>query len=171
MIFLSKRGHRFRSALLSASLRSDLRGAVRCLAEQKRCLRCVFYSLLILTLSVWASGQALADIDTRRDLSQQIHRHYDVAEQVEAAIERIANLQPEADQARYKIALRQILNIRALKLKSIETMAEVYSEEELQTILNAPDEIALSDDYAAIMGPFIVEMLDKAMMRMRLEGP
>jgi hypothetical protein len=115
-------------------------------------------------------------LERRLKLAEQMHKLRPVRDQVESAIEQYAQTQPPEDRAAFISAMRSVLNPKALERISIDAYAEVYTEEELKAMVeyySKPEARSASDkynDYAKIVYPEIVRMLDKAAMRVRTGG-
>lgn len=115
-------------------------------------------------------------LERRLKLAEKMHELRPVRDQVENAIEQYAQTQPPEERAAFMSAMRSVLNPKALERISIDAYAEVYTEEELKAMVeyySKPEARSASDkynDYAKIVYPEIVRMLDKAAMRVRTGG-
>ncbi|MCB1563494.1 MAG: hypothetical protein KDJ75_07970 [Alphaproteobacteria bacterium] len=115
-------------------------------------------------------------LERRLKLAEEMHKLRPVRDQVESAIEQYAQTQPPEDRAAFISAMRSVLNPKALERISIDAYAQVYTEPELKAMVEyytKPEARSASDkysDYAKIVYPEIVRMLDKAAMRVRTGG-
>lgn len=122
-------------------------------------------------------GFASDDVSARQlELAKQMHSYRPAREQVDAAIERIAQAYPAAQREAFKVSMRRVLNYRAIEKSSIEAMAEVYTEAELEAMVAyyaKPEARSASEKYgayAAKVQPGIVKMIDQAMMKIKTGG-
>jgi hypothetical protein len=142
---------------------------------QMRILSALF--LLLLVMPQVAFAQDTAGLEKRIELAKKMHELRPTRDQVDAAIEQVAASQPAAEQEPFKIAMRSALNYQAIEKISIDSMAEVYSEAELQAMIDyyskpeAKSAAAKDPEYAKKVFPEITRMLDQAMMRVRTGGP
>ena len=114
-----------------------------------------------------------ASIARRAELAKKLHDLRPTRDQVYAAIHQAAATQPPEEQESFRMAMRNVLNYQAIEKISIDAMVEIYTEPELQTMLDfysKPEAKAASakeDQYAGKVYPEIMRMLDEAMMRVR----
>jgi hypothetical protein len=110
------------------------------------------------------------------ELARQVQERYPVRPQLDSAIEYYIRRFPAQQREAYRAALHRVLNYRALEKISLDAYIEVYNAEELQAILEAKEDenpavfIEKRDEYAALVTPEIVRMLDRALMRARTGG-
>lgn len=116
------------------------------------------------------------NLERRLELAHEMQDLRPVRAQVEAAIDQyILRISP-AQRESYRVALRDILNYKALEKISVDAYAEVFTAEELEIMVDyysKPEAQSASDkagQYAAIVYPEIVRMLDKAMMKAKTGG-
>ncbi len=118
-----------------------------------------------------------ADIDRRINLAKQLHELRPTRQQVYDAIDRVAQNQPAAERESFVTAMRNILNYRAIENISINAMAEVYTAQELESMLEyyqkpeARSAAEKEQSYADKVYPELIRMLDQAMMRLRTGSP
>lgn len=148
-----------------------------------RVLQTFFAVVLFLTFISPVSAQDIGgeDVDfaQRLEWAEKMNAIRPAREQVNAAIDRyVSALSPEEAEV-YRTALQRILNYKALEKISVDAFAEVYTEAELKAMVeyySMPEAQSASEksaQYAEIVYPEIVRMLDKAMMRVKTggEGP
>ncbi len=109
----------------------------------------------------------------RLELSRKIQDLRPAKDQIESAIDRYTARLPQAKREVYKSAIREVFNYKALEKASIDAYAEIYTEGELQAMYNyykTPEAATASEksgQYAKIVYPEIIRMLDRAMMRVK----
>lgn len=125
-----------------------------------------------------APAQNAADLDKRIELSKKWHSlmPMSVREQINIAIDEVANQQPENQREVFRANMRNILNYQAIEKISIDAMAEIYTAAELDALVeyySKPEAKSANDKYpayAARIYPEITRMLDQAMMKARTGG-
>ncbi len=138
----------------------------------------VLLTLLVLCISALgygSSAMAQEDPDYARklELSQKMHEFRPVADQVNGAIDRYAETQVPSERETFKTAMRNVFNYKALEKISIDAYVETFSLPELEAMVeyySKPEARSASekfDQYAAIVYPEIVKMMDKAAMRVK----
>ncbi len=117
---------------------------------------------------------ASADLAVRRDLAARMHRIRPAREQIDAAIEQVARSGvPEPERQGFILSMQRIIDYKALEVASVEAMAETFTAQELQSMVEyyeKPEARSASDkfaDYQKKIEPLVYQMLDRAMMRMR----
>lgn len=120
-----------------------------------------------------APAQDPSDLDERTALAKKMHDINPARDQINGAIDDVAQSQPEAERETFKTAMRSILNYQAIEKISIDAMAETYTKAELEAMVeyySKPEakSAAKKDDlYNQKVYPEIGRMLDQAMMRIR----
>jgi len=122
-----------------------------------------------------AQVEAPADptYDERIALAKKMHELRPVREQVEQAINQYAQTRPQGERESFKSTMRNVFNMRALEKISIDAYAETFTAPELSAMVeyySKPEAISASDkfgNYAGIVYPEIVRMLDRAAIRVR----
>lgn len=110
------------------------------------------------------------------ELAKQMHTFRPAAEQVDAAIESISERMRTSDAEAFKSSMRNLLNYRSIEQMSINAMAETYTEEELQAMVDyysKPEAQSAAKKYKAYQDkiePDIVRMIDSAVMKLRTGG-
>lgn len=131
----------------------------------------VLAALCMIAAPSWA--QDAGDPAKRLELAKKMHELNPTSEQINAAIEDVAAVQPEEEREAFKLAMRNALNYAALDKISIDTMAETYTETELVSMVEyfskpeAQSAAKKEEQYNAKVYPEIARMLDQAMMRVR----
>jgi hypothetical protein len=125
-----------------------------------------------------APKQDPADLDERIALSKEWHKlmPISVREQIDAAVDQVAQTQPENEREVFKANMKAVLNYQALEKISIDAMADTYTVAELKAMNEyyakpeAKSAQPKYNTYANIVFPEITRMLDQAMMRVRTGG-
>ena len=152
----------------------------------------LFFLALILILSlsgqVYAQGEVESsepaveapatadDFQQRLALAKDMHKIRPTKEQVDSAVETISARIPEDQREAFKTNMRSILNYNAIEKISINAMAETFTLEELAAMVEynkKPEAQSASkkmQDYQSKVSPEIIQMIDKAIMRMRTGG-
>lgn len=113
------------------------------------------------------------DFEQRYAIAREMHKLRPVRTQVDNAIETVANRLPPAQRENFRMSMKNVLNYNAIEKVSINAMAETFTLAELEAMLEynkKPEAISANEkfgDYQAKVGPEIVRMIDKAMMRVR----
>lgn len=121
-----------------------------------------------------ATDTADADTPVRRmELSRELHKIRPVKPQIDRAIDKISQEVPSEHRAPFTATLKRMMNYGALQYFSIKIMAELFTVQELQAMVDyysKPEAISAADkmmQYQDKLGPEIIKMLDAAMMEMR----
>lgn len=117
------------------------------------------------------------DMQTRMNLAKMMHEIKPARGQVEDAIKAVAaRLQPEQQQKFIERMIR-IFDFERLEKISTEAMAEVFTEAELQAMVDyygSTQARSITEKmpvYQSVMQPQITEMLDEAIIEARTGGP
>lgn len=114
-----------------------------------------------------------SDYQARLALSKEMHEIRPAAEQVNNAIDSVALKMPESARNDFKTKMRNFLNYRAIERISINAMAETYTLEELEAMVEyyskpeAQSAVEKTSEYQQKVQPEIVRMIDRAVMQMR----
>lgn len=137
----------------------------------------LFLLAALCVLSVPALAQENAgDPAKRLELAKKMHEINPTSEQINAAIDDVAQVQPETEREAFKLAMRNALNYEALDKISTDAMAETYTEAELAAMVEyfskpeAKSAAKKEEQYNSKVYPEITRMLDQAMMRVRTGG-
>lgn len=123
-----------------------------------------------------ASGAKGPDYEERVALAKKMHEISPARQQVEDAVNGVANRLPVDNQDGFKRQVMKSIDVAALETKSIETMADTFTKAELTRMLeyfSAPEAAQIKEKmkvYQSVMSPIIIQMLDKAAMEARTGG-
>lgn len=112
----------------------------------------------------------------RLALAKEMHEIRPAADQVDSAIDSVALQMPENARNDFKAKMRNLLNYRAIENISINAMANTYTLEELEAMVEyysnpvAQSAIEKTGIYQQKVGPEIARMIDRALMQMRTGG-
>ncbi|MCB9975551.1 MAG: hypothetical protein H6856_07950 [Rhodospirillales bacterium] len=113
----------------------------------------------------------------RLELAQKMHEIRPTRDQVESAIRRASESVPPAEREAFMAAMTTVLNYKAIERISVDAMAEVFTVEELESMVEyyskpeAKSASAKIRDWIALVQPEINRIIDKAMMRVRTGAP
>ncbi len=143
-------------------------------------MRALLYLFALMVLSYPALAQDTAVLEQKLLLSKQMVDMRPVKQQVEAAIDLYINkYRPAADEntrAAMREKLLALINIKELEQTTIDAYAETFTLQELQSMVayfgSAEGKSAAhkQKDLSAKITPEIIEMIDGALMRFRLEN-
>lgn len=131
------------------------------------------WGVLVLPLSAYAADDGF---EKRVEIAKQIQEVRPVKEQVDGAIEQYLQRISPSQRESYRRGLQKAISYKALEKISIDAYAEVFTEEELASMLDyykKPESISAAKkatQYTSIVLPEIVRMLDRAMMRVKTGG-
>lgn len=117
-----------------------------------------------------------SDFKERLALAKEMHEIRPAAEQVDSAIDSVALKMQQASREGFKSKMRNLLDYRAIERISISAMAETYTLEELEAMIeyySKPEAQSALDKtavYQQKVAPEIVRMIDRAVMQMRTGG-
>lgn len=141
-----------------------------------RALTAFFIAAFILVSVPAVLAQEDTSLERRIDLAKQLQEVLPVKEQINSAIERYTAQMTQQQREVYARALASAFNYKALEKISVDAYAEVYDEAELEAMLEyhskpeAASIAAKTNNYAEIVYPEIIRMLDRAMMRIKTGG-
>ena len=107
------------------------------------------------------------------ELAKKMHVIWPIRSRIETAIDMVAQKAPPAKQAEMKARMRKAIQFDQVQEESIKAMAQSFTEEELQAMIDfygsdiGRSVSAKTQDYQALMQPVIVKMLDKAMLDLK----
>lgn len=110
------------------------------------------------------------------ELAKKMHEINPTSIQVNSAIEQAASVLPEADRKPFVAAMKSVLNYNAVERISADAMVEVFTVEELQSMVDyyskpeAKTAVDKFPQWAQKVQPEIARMIDKAMMQVRTGG-
>lgn len=106
-------------------------------------------------------------------LAEKMHEIWPTRMRIESAIANAAESFPEAKRAEVKAALRKNIQFDQVEEESIKAMAETFSAEELQAMIdfygseNGRSISAKTGDYERALRPSLIKMMDKAMLDLK----
>lgn len=113
-------------------------------------------------------------LEERVELSRKMHEIWPIRIKIENALDAIANNIPEGERVEFKSAMRKAINFDAMEQASIDAMADIYSGPELQAMIDfygSKEGRSVSHkllDYEQAMNPIMTQMVDKAILDVRL---
>ena len=113
------------------------------------------------------------DLDRRLELARQMQDIRPARAQVEQGIEQYVSKFPEERREAYRQEFEKILNVKALEQISIDAYAEVFTVAELEAMVayySQPEALSAEQkigDYARLVYPQIIRMLDQAAIRVK----
>ncbi len=117
-----------------------------------------------------------AAMEQKIELAERMHEIRPARAQIDDAIDSISKRLPASERGKFLVSVRDAIDYEQIERHSIESMAEVFTVEELEAMVefySRPVTRNISDkfsEYHQLMQPEIVRMLDKAMMEMRTGG-
>lgn len=136
-------------------------------------------ALVLLATPAFAQDEAPAETaipQSRLELAQKMHQIWPIRTRMETAINSVGEVFPEEKRAEIKAALRKNIKYDQLEEASIKAMAETYTDEELEKMIEfygsetGRSISAKTADYEASLRPVIVQMIDKAMLDLKTGG-
>ena len=132
-----------------------------------------FYYLYPLPVQAQVSAE---NAEQRMELSRQLHEIKPIKPRIDKSIDNIARQMKNTDQRAFAATVKRILNYNAIKTASIKAMADIYTLEELEAMIEyyskpeAKSAAEKQDEYQERVSPEITKMMDKALMEMRTGG-
>lgn len=126
---------------------------------------------------VAAPASSDADGDQRLALATRMHEIWPVSTRVEEAIDLMAENVPDGERDSFKTKMRRAIDKSELERESVTAMAAVYTEAELQAMVQFYGSAegrsisAKTDDYMKLLEPIMVKMLDSALLKLRTGAP
>ena len=138
------------------------------------------YFLVILTLVLFGAPVYAQDVKgdepskTNLELAQKMHEIWPIRTRMESALDVVAQNFPPERQSEILATLRKSIQYDELEEESIKAMAEIFTPEELQAMIdfygseNGRSISVKTGDYEAAIRPVLSRMMDKAMMDLKL---
>ena len=110
------------------------------------------------------------DYKKRLELSQKMHEIWPIRQKVENALDAVSERIQEKDRLKFKAAMRKSIKFDALEEASIDAMADIFSEAELEKMIDfygSKEGRSVShktSDYEKALQPMMIKMLDKALL-------
>lgn len=140
----------------------------------------LFLCLILLLMPSPSFAQAQEGLDRRLELAQKMLEINPVRDQVRMAIERYINAfyltAPESEQARFRVALENVLNFKALEQITLDAYIDTYTQEELEAMVayyalpEAKSARAKQQQFNDRVYPEMIRMLDQTLIRARTAG-
>lgn len=143
-------------------------------------IRILFASLLLSFFPICAYAQDEADAPVskeRLELAEKMHEVWPIRVRMERALDSVAESFPEERRTEIRATMRRSIQWTVLEDESIKAMAEIFTEEELQAMIDFYGSdvgravSSKTGDYEAALRPAITKMIDKALLDMRLGTP
>ncbi|MCI5060418.1 MAG: hypothetical protein MRY79_05025 [Alphaproteobacteria bacterium] len=118
-------------------------------------------------------GKEEDSLDERLKFSRQMHEIWPIRPKVESALEAAARSFSSGERLSFKARMREAIDFDALQKASVEAMADIFTAEELQAMVEfygSKEGRSVSHktaDYEAALQPILVKMLDSALMDSR----
>lgn len=112
--------------------------------------------------------------EVRLELSEKMHEIWPIRPRIESALDDIAEQIPPGDQLKFKAAMRKAIEFQALEQASIDAMADIFSEKELEAMIafyGSKEGRSVSHktgDYEKALQPVMIKMIDKALADVKL---
>lgn len=133
--------------------------------------------ILTLILCMFIALPAFAqDDDKRLELAKKMHELRPTKNQVMQAIEVVSQRVEESKRPAFEGAMMNAMDFKAIEKISIDAMTETFTVPELEAMVeyySKPEAQSASDklpDYQRKVGPEIIRMIDKAMMKVKTGG-
>ena len=134
--------------------------------------------LIVLSIAALNSGAlpCAYAAESKQELAKEMNEYRPVQDQVEIAIDQIAQQFPDGDRAAFKSFMRNHLDFQAIEKISVDAMADTFTVEELKAMVEyyaKPEARSASEKlqgYQEKVSPEIIRMIDKVMMKARTGG-
>lgn len=124
-----------------------------------------------------ATAEDAGDMGARLNLAKIMHELKPASQQIDIAIDMVSRRMPAERRESFVNRMHDIFDYKKLEDLSVKAMAEVFTEVELQKMVDYyGSKEAMSIDnkmpvYQSVMKPQITKMLDEAMLEVRTGGP
>lgn len=115
----------------------------------------------------------LERVERKLELAERMHELQPIEPRIDNAINALTEGFPEDQRNVMKVRLKRLMNIPAIEVVSIETMAEIYTLAELEAMVayyelpEARSAVAKDSEYGTRLGAHIFRMVDRALMELR----
>lgn len=119
-------------------------------------------------------GNTEENYEERLELSRKMHEVWPVRPRVESALEVLSEQIEPANRTKFKAGMRRAIKFEALEEASIDAMADIFTVEELQAMIDfygSKEGRSVShktDDYERAIQPVLTRMLDKSLLDVKL---
>ncbi len=120
------------------------------------------------------SQDAASTDEQRVALATRMHEIWPVSARVEEAIAVVSEEVPSGEREAFRARMRKAIDRGELERESVKAMAQVFTEGELQAMVNfygSPEGRSVSaktEDYMALLQPVMIKMLDSALLKMKM---
>jgi len=117
------------------------------------------------------------DEKDRLELSKKMHEIWPIRQKIENALDVISQRLPQQERLKFKGAMRRSFDFDVLEKASIDAMADIFSEKELEKMIDfygSKEGRSVShktSDYERALQPVIVKMMDKALLNAKMGSP
>ena len=114
------------------------------------------------------------DYEKRLELAREMHEIWPIRPKIEAVLENVAQQVAPQNRLKLKAALRKAIKFPALEQASIDSMADIFTTEELKAMVDfygSKEGRSVSfktEDYEKSLRPILTEMMDKALIDVKL---
>ncbi len=139
----------------------------------KKYLSSIALAALITFAQPSLAQEADSGMNQRLELAARMHEIRPAREQIDAAVEQVSSALPAGEKEAFRLAIKNALDYQALERHSIESMAKVFTLEELQAMVDfysKPEAGSITDklgEYNKLIEPKVFEMLDQAILDVR----
>lgn len=134
-------------------------------------------ALILMCSPAFAEGEKAQAVPAKRlELAKKMHEIWPIRTRMESALESVAEGFPEDKRPEIKAAMRKSVQFDQLEEASINAMAETFTEEELEAMIEFyGSEVgrsisAKTENYEFALRPIMMQMVDKAMLDLRTGG-
>lgn len=145
----------------------------------------ILFAFLLLSfapVAAYAQDGPEAEAETpvskeRLALAEKMHEIWPIRVRMERALDGVAENFPEERRTEIRATMRRSIQWSVLEDESIKAMADIFTEEELQAMIDfygsetGRSISAKTGDYEMALRPVLTKMIDKAMLDMRLGAP
>ena len=114
------------------------------------------------------------DYEKRLELAREMHEIWPIRPKIEAVLENVAQQVAPQNRLKLKAALRKAIKFPALEQASIDSMVNIFTTEELKAMVDfygSKEGRSVSfktEDYEKSLRPILTEMMDKALLDVKL---
>ena len=115
----------------------------------------------------------LERVERKLELAQRMHELQPIEPRIDNAINTLTEGFPDDQRNVITARLKRLMDIRAIEVVSVETMAEIYTLAELEAMVayyelpEARSAVAKDSEYGTRLGSHIFRMVDRALMELR----
>ena len=130
--------------------------------------------VIVTTNETLASQTEQTDYEKRLELAREMHEIWPIRPKIEAVLENVAQQVAPQNRLKLKAALRKAIKFPALEQTSINSMTNIFTTEELKAMVDfygSKEGRSVSfktEDYEKSLRPILTEMMDKALIDIKL---